>query len=136
MGARIENWVFRTTISLAVAAAVAMQPFTISYAVYCSKKKQKVALADDGGGRGGGSGSGGNSGSNDGHSGHGGGDKSDDGDHAAEDTGHQKSAQPAGQHRFRLGLHGEKIEIDATGISIVYPDGFTEDIRNGMLELK
>jgi hypothetical protein len=104
-----------------------------------------AAFAKDGG-----SGSGGNSGPGGGdNSGPGGGDNSGGGDDSGpggrngggDDDGSpasgssRKGAPGDQQHTYRLGPHGERIEIGRTGVAILYPDGFREAIRNGMLEL-
>ncbi|MFL5260743.1 MAG: hypothetical protein ACJ8AS_13395 [Hyphomicrobiales bacterium] len=102
-------------------------------------RREFAAFANEGG-----SGSGDNSGPGGGdNSGRGGGDdsgrgggKGGDDEDGSPASGSSRKGTPADkQHRYRLGPNGETIEIGRTGIAILYPDGFREAIRNGMLEL-
>ena len=74
------------------------------------------------------SGGGDNSGPGSSSSGHGGGD--DDGGRDGDDDRQEDGG--GGQ----TGRHGERIEIDGDRIRVIYPDGFKEEIRNGVFELK
>jgi len=84
-------------------------------------------------------------------SGHGGGDDSDGGgnsgpgggggpdrkggddDSPSSGTIHKDKQQL--NRKYLYGPHGERIEIRGSSIAIIYPDGFREAIRNGVLEL-
>jgi len=99
--------------------------------------KEPAAFAKDGG-SGGGDDSGHGGGDN---SGPGGGKNSGSDDRKGDDdagrTGTTTTRKGLGERLYplRLGPHGERIEIDRAGISVLYPDGFREVIRNGVLEL-
>jgi hypothetical protein len=80
----------------------------------------------NGGGGSSGSGGGGNSGSGGGNSGRGGGD--DDG---RDDGGHH-----GGDRGSRRGPDGERIEYDGRRIRIIYPNGFREEIADGIFEMR
>jgi hypothetical protein len=68
---------------------------------------------------------GGNGGDN--NSGPGGGD--DDGDNDDDDSGRSDG-------RYIDGATGARIEVDGGNIEIVYPDGWKEELENGIFELK
>jgi hypothetical protein len=124
----------RTALLFVIAVTVIAQPFAVEFTRAGLTVTEAAAFAKEGDD----SGSGGNSGSGDGHSGsgHDDGDKSDDAGRSGEDANNGKDSQQAKQHKLRLGPHGEKIIVDGTVISIIYPDEFREEIRNGMLELR
>src|SRR4051794_6670350 len=87
-----------------------------------------VAFAKDGG-----SGGGDNSGHGGGdNSGPGGGESSGDDDRRGDDDARSSATSTTRKgfgerlHPYRLGRHGERIQIDGAGVSVLYPDGFRE----------
>jgi hypothetical protein len=44
-------------------------------------------------------------------------------------------AQGPAHRKFLYGPHSERIHVSASNIVIIYPDGFREAVRNGILEL-
>jgi len=93
--------------------------------------------------------SGGSGGSSGGNSGSGGSGSGSGGDHSGEGSGSRGSGgneninsgpgqQGTSDHEVsrRLGPNGEKIEIDGELIEVVYPDGWKEEIRSGVFELR
>jgi hypothetical protein len=86
---------------------------------------------DDSGHDGGGDSGGGNSGPGGG----GGPDDRRGGDDDSPSIGTTRKDRQQLNRKSLYGPHGEKIEIRGSSIAIIYPDGFREAIRNGVLEL-